>query len=116
MGGGGEGGAKAKKIVINAFNYFMTETGKKITAFMNQMVQAKEVGLWTVYNITKDTSTTASPALPNLKQKRGPYKPVDNFDEITIRNNVYKFYTVRRQLPACSSEGRHLLSLQLDNI
>ena len=31
--------------------------------------------------------------------KRGQYKPVDDFDEVAIRNNVQEFYTHRHQLP-----------------
>ena len=33
------------------------------------------------------------------RSERGAYKPVDDFDDIVIRNKVHDFYTVRRQLP-----------------
>ena len=33
----------------------------------------------------------------------GPYKPVDDFDQTTIRNKIQEFYTVRRQLPTLRS-------------
>ena len=39
--------------------------------------------------------------------KRGQYKPVDDFAEAVIRNNVQEFYTHRHQLPTIN----HLLSV-----
>ena len=42
-----------------------------------------------------DTGVLRSPK----RSGRGPYKPVDDFDQTAIRNKIQEFYTVRRQLP-----------------
>ena len=44
---------------------------------------------------TKETVTFSSPQ----RSKRRQYKPVDDFDEVVIRNNLQEFYTDRHQLP-----------------
>ena len=46
-----------------------------------------------------DTSVLRSPK----RSGRGPYKPVDDFDQTVIRNKIQEFYNVRRQLPTLKS-------------
>ena len=46
-----------------------------------------------------DTGVLRSPK----RSDRGPYKPVDDFDQTVVRNKIQEFYTVRRQLPTLKS-------------
>ena len=46
-----------------------------------------------------DTGVLRSPK----RSGRGPYKPVEDFDQTVIRNKIQEFYTVRRQLPTTKS-------------
>ena len=46
-----------------------------------------------------DTGVLRSPK----RSGRGPYKPVDDFDETVIRNKIQEFYIVRRQSPTLKS-------------
>ena len=52
----------------------------------------------------RETGKLGSPKRP----KRGPYKPVDSFDEMVIRNKVHEFYNHRRILPTLNNLLRAL--------
>ena len=82
-----------KFLIANVSNYFEKNT-KGRTA---HQIQATGVSRRTVFQVWKElgeTSTLSS----QQRLKRGQYKPLDDFDEVVIRNNVQEFYTHRHPL------------------
>ena len=93
-------GSKAKQIVAN----FLQESKKETSpaSYIRRTVEATGVSRTTVFKIRKKQIKTGVLRSPK-SSGRGPYKPVDDFNQTVIRNNVQEFYTVRRQLPTVKS-------------
>ena len=56
----------------------------------------------TVFRARKELLETGTLSSPQ-SSKQGQNKPVDDFDEVVIRNNVQEFYTRRHQLPTINN-------------
>ena len=56
----------------------------------------------TVFQERKELWETATLSSPQ-RSKRGQYKPLDDIDEVVIRNNVQEFYTHRHPLPTINN-------------
>ena len=97
-------GSKAKQIVANVAKYFLHESKKETTpaSYIRRTVEATGVSRTTVFKIRKEQKDTGVLRSPK-RSGRGPYKPVDDFDQTVIRNKIQEFYTVRQQLPTLKS-------------
>ena len=65
-------------------------------------IQAAGVSRRTVFRVWKELWETATLSSPQ-RSKRGQYKPLDDIDEVVIRNNVQEFYTHRHPLPTINN-------------
>ena len=77
---------------------FLNEYQKQRDSYIDRTAKATGVSRSTIYRIRKEQKDTGMVGSPQ-RSERGAYKPVDDFDDIVIRNKVHDFYTVRRQLP-----------------
>ena len=89
---------KDKIIIANVSNYFEKHSGRGSSSYIQQTVQATGVSRRTVFRVRKELRETGTLSSPQ-RSKQGQYKPVDDFDEVAIRNNVQEFYTHQHQLP-----------------
>ena len=65
-------------------------------------IQATGVSRRTVFQVRKELLEAATLSLPQ-RLNRGKYKPLDDIDEVVIRNNVQEFYTHRHPLPTINT-------------
>ena len=86
--------SKGKFLIAN-----VSTLGADSSSYIQQNVQATGVSRRPVFRVRKELQETGTLSSPQ-HSKRGQYKPVDDFDEVFIRNNVQEFYTHRHQLPS----------------
>ena len=89
-------------VATNVSNYFEKHSGRDSSPYIQQTIQATGVSRRTVFGVRKELRETGTLSSPQ-RSKRGQYKPVDDFDEVVIRNNVQEFYTHRHQLPTINN-------------
>ena len=90
--------SKDEFLIANVSTYFEKHSGPDI----QYTVQATGVSRRTVFRVRKELRETGTLSSPQ-SSKRGQYKPVDDFDEVVIRNIVQEFYTPRHQLPTINN-------------
>ena len=97
-------GSKAKLIIANVAKYFLQESKKETSpaSYIRRIVEAMGFNRTTVFKIRKEQMDTGVLRSPK-RSGRGPYKPVDDFDETVIRNKIQEFCIVCRQLPTLKS-------------
>ena len=76
--------SKDKFLIANVSNYFEKHTGPDSSSYIQQTVQATGVSKRTVLRVRKELRETGT---------LSSAQPVDDFDEVVIRNNVKEFYT-----------------------
>ena len=89
--------SKDEFLVANVSNYFEKHSGRDSSSYIQHTFQA--TGRFPSTRRTLKTGTLSSPQ----RLKRGQYKPVDDLDEVVIRNNVKEFYIHRHQLPTINN-------------
>ena len=89
-----------KRTVVQVANFFKKK--KPMESIIRSTVETTGVCRRTVFRIRKELRETEKLASPK-RPKRGPYKPVDSFDEMVIRN-LYKF------MSSTTITGSYLLS------
>ena len=91
---------KSKDAFLIAYvsTYFEKHSGWDSSSYIQNTVQATGVSRRTIFRVRKEVRKTGTLS-STQSSKRGQYKPVDDFDEVVIRNNVQGFYTHRHQLP-----------------
>ena len=90
--------SKDEFLIANVSTYFEKHSGRDSSSlYIQHTVQATGVSRRTVFRVRKELRETGTLSSPQ-SSKRGKYKPVDDFDEAVIRNNVQEFYTHRHQL------------------
>ena len=94
--------SKDKFLIANVSNYFEKHSGRDSSSYIQHTVQATGVSRRTVFQVRKELRETGTLSSPQ-RSKRGQYKPVDDFDEVVIRNNVQEFYTHGHQLPTITN-------------
>ena len=85
-------------LIANVSTYFEKHSGRDSSSYIQNTVQATGVSRRTIFRVQKELRETGTLSSPQ-SSKQGQYKPVDDFDEVVIRNNVQGFYTHRHQLP-----------------
>ena len=90
--------SKDNFLIANVSNYFEKHSGRDSSSYIQQTVQATGISRRTIFRVRKELQETGTLSPPQ-RWKRGQYKPVDDFDEVVIRNNVQEIYTHRHQLP-----------------
>ena len=88
--------SKDEFLIANVSTYFEKHSGRDSSSYIQHTVQATGVSRRTVFRVRKELRETGTLSSPQ-SSKRGQ-KPVDDFDEADIRNNVQEFYTHRHQL------------------
>jgi len=91
-----------KRTVVQVANYFRRK--KPNQSIIRSTVEATGVSRRTVFRIRKELRETTKLA-SHKRPKRGPYKPIDSFDEMVIRNTVHNH---RRILPTLNTLLRAL--------
>ena len=94
--------AKDKFLIANVSNYFENHSRRGSSSYIQQTVQATGVSRRTVFQVRKELQETVTLLSPQ-RSRQGQYKPVDDFDEVVIRNNVQEFYTHRHQFPTINN-------------
>ena len=89
--------SKDEFLIANVLTYFKKHSGRDSSSYIQHTVQATGISRTTVFRVRKELRETGTLSLLQ-SLKRGQYKPVDDFDEVVIRNNVQEFYTHRHQL------------------
>ena len=79
--------SKDEFLIANVSTYFEKHLGRDSSSYIQHNVQATEVSRRTVFRVGKELRETGTLSSPQ-SSKRGQYKPVDDFDEVVIRNNV----------------------------
>ena len=90
--------SKDEFLVANVSNYFQKHSGRDSSSYIQHTFQATGVSRRTVFRVRKELRETGTLSSPQ-RSKRGQYKPVDDLDEVVIRNNVQEFYIHHHQLP-----------------
>ena len=82
-------GSKAKQIVANIAKYFLQESKKETSpaSYIRRTIEATGVSRTTVLKIREEQMDTGVLRTPK-RSGRGPYKPVDDFDQTVIRNKI----------------------------
>ena len=89
-------------LIANVSTYFEKHSGRDSSSYIQKTVQATGVSRRTIFRVRKELRETGTLLSPQ-SSKRGQFKPVDDFDEVVIRNNVQGFYTHRHQLPTINN-------------
>ena len=79
-------------IIANVSNYFEKHSGRDSSSYIPQTGQSKggkQKNRFLSMKGLRETGTLSSPQ----RSKLGQYKPMDDFDDVVIRNNVQEFYT-----------------------
>ena len=99
-------GSRAKDIIFNVSEYFRSlseeSTEESTDFFLARTAAATGVSRTTVVQVRREKKECAMLSSPK-RQRRGPYKPIDDFDQTAIRNKVAEFYTIRKLLPTLKS-------------
>ena len=84
---------KSKDAFLTAYvsTFFEKHSGRDSSSYIQNTVQATGVSRRTVFRVRKELWETGTLSSPR-SSKREQYKPVDDFDEVVIRNNVQGFY------------------------
>ena len=90
--------SKDEFLVANVSNYFEKHSRWDSSPYIQHTFQATGVSRRTVFRVGKELRKTGTLSSPQ-RSKLGQYKPVDDLDELVIRNNVQEFYIHRHQLP-----------------
>ena len=95
--------SKCEFLVANVSNHFQKHSGWDSSAsYIQHTFQATGVSRRTVFRVRKELRETGT--LSSLQRsKRGQYKPVDDLDEVFIRDNVQEFYIHSHQLPTINN-------------
>ena len=75
-------------------NYFEKHSGRDSLSYIQHPFQAAGASRRTVFRVRKELRETGTLSSPQ-RLKRGQCKPVDDFDEVVIRNNVQEFFIHR---------------------
>ena len=93
---------KDEFLVANVSNYFEKHSGRDSSSYIQHSFQATGVSRITVFRVGKELRETGTLSSPQ-RSNRGQYKPVDDLDEVDIRNNMQEFYIHRHQLPTINN-------------
>ena len=94
--------SKDEFLVANVSNYFEKHSGRDSSSYIQHTFQATGVSRRTVFRVRKELRETGTLSSPQ-RSKRGQYKPVEDLDEVVIRNNVQEFCIHRHQLPTINN-------------
>ena len=94
--------SKDEFLVAYVSNYFEKHSGRDSSSYIQHTFQATGVSRRTVFRVRKELRETGTLSSPQ-RSKWGQYKPVDDLDEVVIRNNVQEFYIHRHQLPTINN-------------
>ena len=94
--------SKDEFLVANVSNYFAKHSVQDSSSYIQHTFQATGVSRRTVFRVRKELRETGTFSSPQ-RSKWGQYKPVDDLDEVVIRNNVQEFYIHRHQLPTINN-------------
>ena len=94
--------SKDEFLVANVSYYFEKLSGRDSSSYIQHTFQATGVSRRTVFPVGKELRETGTLSSPQ-RSKRGQYKPVDDLDEVVIRNNVQEFYIHRHQFPTINN-------------
>ena len=72
------------------FQTISRHSGRDSSSYIQHTVQATWVSRRTVFRVQKELRETGTISPPQIS-KQGQYKPVDEFDNVVIRNNVQAF-------------------------
>ena len=86
-----------KLLIANVSNYFEKHSGRDSSSYSGNWGQHKNH-----FRVRKELCETTTLSSPQ-RSKRRQYKPVDDIDEVVIRNNVQEFYTHRHPLPTINN-------------
>ena len=89
-------------LVANVSNFFEKHSGRDSSSYIQHTFQATVVSRRTVFQVGKELRETGTLSSPQ-RSKRRQYKPVDDLDDVVIRNNVQEFYIHRHQLPTINN-------------
>ena len=84
--------SKDEFLIANVSNYFEKHLGRGSSSYIQHTVQATGVSRRTVFQVRRELQETGTLSAP-----------VDDFDEVIIRNNVQEFYTHHHQLPTVNN-------------
>ena len=94
--------SKDEFLIAKVSTYFEKHSGRYSSSYIQHTVQATGVSRRTVFRVRKELRETGTLSSPQ-SSKWGQYRPVDDFDEVVIRNNVQEFYTHCHQLPTINN-------------
>ena len=94
--------SKDEFLVANVSNYFEKHSGRDSSSYIQHTFQATRVSRRTVFQVRKELRETGTLSSPQ-RSKRRQYKPLDDLDEVVIRNNVQEFYIHRHQRPTINN-------------
>ena len=83
-------------LVANVSNFFEKYSGWDSSSYIQHTFQATGVSRRTVFRVGKELRETGTLSSPQ-SSKRRQYKPVDDLDDVVIRNNMQEFYIHRHQ-------------------
>ena len=79
--------SKDEFLIANVSTYFEKHSGWDSSSYIQHAVQTTGISRRTVFQVRKELRETGT--LSSLQSsKRVQYKPVDDFDQVVIRNNV----------------------------
>ena len=88
--------------LANVLNYFEKHSGRDSSSYIQDTFQATGVSRRTVFQVRKELRETGTLSSPQ-RSKRRQYKPLDDLDEVVIRNNLQEFYIHCHQLPTINN-------------
>ena len=94
--------SKDEFLVANVSNYFEKHSGRDSSSYIQHTLQATGVSKKTVFRVGKELRETGTLSSPQRSKQR-QYKPVDDLNEVVIRNNLQEFYIHRHQLPTINN-------------
>ena len=94
--------SKDEFLVANVSNYFEKHLGRDSSSYIQHTFQATGVSRRTVFQVREELRETGTLSSPQ-PSKRRQYKPLDDLDEVVIRNNLQEFYIHRHQLPTINN-------------
>ena len=94
--------SKDEFLVANVSNYFEKHLGRDSSSYIQHTFQAAGVSRRTVFQVREELRETGTLSSPQ-RSKRRQYKPLDDLDEVVIRNNLQEFYIHRHQLPTINN-------------
>ena len=94
--------SKDEFLVANVSNYFKKHSERDSSSYIQHTFQATGVRRIIIFRVRKELQETGTLLSPQ-RSKWGQYKPVDDLDEVVIRNNVQEFHIHRHQLPTINN-------------